>query len=394
MKKKLNILILSPRALENGRGGEISSMELAAGLQKYFNVTFFDTNRLFGKKLLSKEVINERLKDIKTKGRLRLLNLKIFGRQFGIPNPFDLIRFFNKIKENDIIYYSTSTVQFDLIFMIFSLVHRQAKFVVGYRKPLHSDKLFSLYNIRYRLSILFYSLFKKRIYHHTLSYNAKKFLEQFYDPNKVKFVVHGIDLNKFSDDALQMKNERFLNFIYIGYLDDVHKGVNVLVEGIKRFLEINNDPKVFFEFCGMGPLESKIKDLEEEYPKFIKFNGYVSNELVPDYYKKSDVFLFSSRVEPFPRSIMEALGANLLVLCTKTIGSIELLQGKKFAFFVNELNSEAIKNKILEIYQFWKKNPEDFKRLQVKAKEFVFQNYSSSIELEMFKEFFDNISRI
>ena len=31
----VKVLVFSPLALENGRGGEISSMELAAGLNKY-----------------------------------------------------------------------------------------------------------------------------------------------------------------------------------------------------------------------------------------------------------------------------------------------------------------------------------------------------------------------
>ena len=40
----LNLFVFSPIALEIGRGGEISSMELAAGLQDFYKVTFIDTN--------------------------------------------------------------------------------------------------------------------------------------------------------------------------------------------------------------------------------------------------------------------------------------------------------------------------------------------------------------
>ena len=34
----VNILIFAPFALENGRGGEISAMELAVGLQRFYNI--------------------------------------------------------------------------------------------------------------------------------------------------------------------------------------------------------------------------------------------------------------------------------------------------------------------------------------------------------------------
>ena len=90
---------------------------------------------------------------------------------------------------------------------------------------------------------------------------------------------------------------------------------------------------------------------------------------------------------------MEALASNELIICSKTIGSNELLNGKKFAFFIEDLTSELIKEKILEIYNLWNSKPEEFKQLQVSAKNFVFENYSFSKELEMFKELIDKISR-
>ena len=62
----IKILIFSPRALENGRGGEISSIELATGLKDFYNVKLIDTNILYGKPLLSKNTIFKKLKGIKT----------------------------------------------------------------------------------------------------------------------------------------------------------------------------------------------------------------------------------------------------------------------------------------------------------------------------------------
>jgi len=58
----INIFVFSPFVLENGRGGEISSMELATGLQNYFNVDFMDTNIITSEKLLSKEATLNKIK--------------------------------------------------------------------------------------------------------------------------------------------------------------------------------------------------------------------------------------------------------------------------------------------------------------------------------------------
>jgi len=89
--------------------------------------------------------------------------------------------------------------------------------------------------------------------------------------------------------------------------------MGVLLEALEILLKKNENLKIHFEFCGTGPLESKLNELVEKYPKFIQNNGYVPNNEIHEYYLKSDVYLFTSRREPFPRSIMEALGAGLII---------------------------------------------------------------------------------
>lgn len=388
----VKILLYSPLALENGRGGEISSMELVAGLNKYYKTTLVHTNIFIGKKLLSKKAIKAKLKGVKIAYRMKFATINISHLVFTIPYPLDLIKLYRLVKKNDIIYTSCSTFKENLMFMIFSLLHRNGKYIVGYRKPLHSDKIFSLYNLKYILSILFFSLFKKRFYHHALSKTAKQFLEKFYDSTRVVHIIHGIDLHAYDNNVFNVKSRDILKFLYIGYLDDVHKGIKVLVDALDDFLKENRNLKILFEFCGMGPLETKIKELEKKYPEFIKFYGYIRNDLIAKYYKQSDIFLFTSRVEPFPRSLMEALGAGLLVICSKTIGSVELLRGQEFAFFLKQLNKISIKEKILKIYNLWIKDAERIYKMQRLAQKYVFKNYSSEIELIMFRQLINKIT--
>jgi glycosyltransferase involved in cell wall biosynthesis len=229
------------------------------------------------------------------------------------------------------------------------------------------------------------SLFKKRIYHHALSFHAKKYLENFYQAEKINHITHGIRLDDFKDNGLLKKKRERLNFLYVGQLIDIPKGFGVLLNGVREFLEENKSLNVRFEICGLGPLQSKIKELENHYPEHIKYHGYVSNELIADIYKKNDVFLFSSRREPFPRVLMEALAGNLVIICSKTIGSIELLKDQPFAFFLNALTAKEINHKILEIYKLWETNYERFLELQKLAKNYVFNNFSLDIELEGFR---------
>ena len=387
----LNVLIFAPFALENGRGGEISVIELAAGLQNYYKVSLIDTNRLMGKNLLSEDIIKKKLKGVNKNGQIKYSTLKIFNKIFDFPYPWDVIKLYKKIRKNNIIYFSVSNFKTDFIFMMFILLLRRVNFIAGYRKPLYSKKLISLYNIKIRLTILFFSLFKKRLYHHTISHNAKKFLENFYNPSKVFHIIHGIELENYSHKDIIKKEEAILNFIYVGHLDDVHKGLGLLLKAIENLLKENKKLNIFFEFCGEGPLQSKLKALEKRFPEFIRYHGYVNNEKISEYYKKNDIFLFTSRREPFGRVLIEALAAGLLILCSKTYGSIEILKNKEFAFFFQELSSECIKLKILEIYDLWTNNPLKLKKLIKSTKIHAFQNFSFSKELEMFKDLIDKI---
>jgi glycosyltransferase involved in cell wall biosynthesis len=377
------ILIFSPFALEFGRGGEISTIELVSGLNKHFEIKLIHTNIRYQEKSLSPNTILGKLGNIENLIRLRYATYKISDKVFTFPYPQDIITLFGEIKRSDIVYFSISTIKNSLLFIISSLFFRSKKYIVGYRKPLNIKKRFSIYNLKYRTNILILSLFRKRFFHHTLSKHAKNYLEKFYEPKKVFHITHGIDLERYKQIDVKKKSDT-LNFIYIGYLDDEHKGVGVLLKGIRQFLSRKNISNVHFEICGKGPLFLEVKTLESEFPNFITFHGYVDNDNIFRFYAENDIFLFTSRREPFPRTIMEALAGGCIILCTKTIGSIELLKSKDFSFFLKRLNKNEISNSIAEILRIWKEQPQKIEKLQKEAKIFVEENYSFKFELEGF----------
>ena len=390
MKK---ILIISPHALEYGRGGEISTLELANGLKKFYRIFLVDSNILPDKGLVNLQQVLNQSDGVNYLGKIRHALFNFTGRVFSIPFPSKVIKLFRTIKKCDIVYCSFFNFKTNLILLLSKLIYRNVNIIIGYRKPLFSEKVFSLYNFKYKLNLLFLSLFKKRLYHHALSQHAKKFLEKFYKEKQVVYIVHGINLNRFISVERNKEKRNKLNFAYIGYYDDVHKGMRILLKALEILLEKDKNLKVHFEFCGTGPLESVLNKLVEKYPKFIQNNGYVSNNEIHKYYLKNDVYLFTSRREPFPRSIMEALGAGLIIISSKTIGSIELLRGKEFAFFLNELTPNEIVNRIKEVYELWNSNFQQFQKLQQKARDHVVNNFSFDIELQMFKELIDKITQ-
>jgi len=387
----MKILIFSPFALENGRGGEISAIELAAGLKNYYNVLLVDSNRIIGKKLLTEEVIRKKLKGLEKIGRIKYLTLNIFNRNFSIPRPGQILKLFKEVKKSNIAYTSLLNVTNIFLFILFSLLHRKGKFIIGFRKPLSSNKIFSLYNIKYRFSILLLTIFRKRFFIHTISSHAKIYLEKFYCSNRVKHIIHGVVLEGYKQDEINEKSQDILNLIYVGYLDEVHKGLDVLINAISNLLEEKEELPIFFEFCGAGPSEHNVRELEKKFPKSVKFHGYIDNDVIVKLYKKNDIFLFTSRREPFGRVLIEAMAAGLLVICSKTIGSIEILKGKDFAFFIQELTVKGITDRIKEVYELWVMQKNKFRALQESSKLYALQSFSFTLELEMFKNFIDDL---
>ncbi len=389
----MRILIFSPLALENGRGGEISAIELATGLSKKYHVTLVDSNRMIGKKLMSGHIIAEKIQHLDQYFRIKYLTINILDRNFSIPYPWELLKLYREIKASDIAYTSILNIKNTLIFIFFSLIINKAKYIIGFRKPLQSDKFISLYNLKYRFSILLFTIFKKKFSIHTISGHAKKYLKNFYEPQRINHIIHGVELSNYDESKILDRDESFLKFIYVGYLDDVHKGVGILVDGIRILLENHKNLKVRFEFCGTGPIEQKLSELEKKFPLNVKFHGYISNERIAEFYGRNDVFLFSSRREPFGRVLIEALASKLVVICTKTIGSVEILKGKSFAFFLPELSSFAIESEILKLVNLWEKNPIRFKELQKSAREYALHYFSFSREIEMFNDLITKIKK-
>ena len=387
----MKILIYSPLALENGRGGEISAIELAAGLSMYYSVQLIDSNRMISKKILSKEVIEKKLKGLDKTKNIKYLTLNVFKRNFSIPRPRQILSLLKEIKKSDIIYTSMFNVTNVILFIFFSFLQRNAKFIIGFRKPLSSSRIFSLYNIKYRFSILLFTIIRKRFYIHTISKHAKIYLENFISPERINHIIHGVEIEDFKLDENAEKSHDILKFIYVGYLDDIHKGLDILIKAINNLLEKEEKLPLFFEFCGAGPLENKIQELEIKFPEYVKYHGYVDNVNILNFYRRSDVLLFTSRREPFGRVLIEAMVGGLLIICSKTIGSIEILKGEDFAFFLQDLSIKEINDKILKVFNLWIKQRDYFRKLQESSILCAQKSYSFGFEIDMFRTLIENL---
>ncbi len=94
---------------------------------------------------------------------------------------------------------------------------------------------------------------------------------------------------------------------------------------IRAVAEANN-PALQYFICGKGPEEEKLKALAENLgvAKQIHFLGFRSD--IKELLTAADVFLFTTKQEGMPRSMMEAMASGLPCIASKIRGNTDLLE--------------------------------------------------------------------
>ncbi|MEM4571464.1 MAG: glycosyltransferase family 4 protein, partial [Nanopusillaceae archaeon] len=166
-------------------------------------------------------------------------------------------------------------------------------------------------------------------------------------------------------ETVKIKNikENLDEFIvcYIGRIDPKHKGIDILIEVMKKTLEKNKNIKFYIGGIGDKEFEKQLKELENNYPNNVKYLGRVSDEEKFELLSKSSIFVLPSRWESgFPTlAFGEATSeGNICLLSNIPAHKYILNLENKFGFICK--NVEDYVNKILELYDFWKNNKKEF----------------------------------
>lgn len=94
---------------------------------------------------------------------------------------------------------------------------------------------------------------------------------------------------------------------------------------IRAVAEAKND-KLHYYICGKGPEEDNLKKLSENLgiSEQIHFLGYRSD--IKELLTAADIFLFTTKQEGLPRSMMEAMASGLPCIASKIRGNTDLLE--------------------------------------------------------------------
>jgi glycosyltransferase involved in cell wall biosynthesis len=149
--------------------------------------------------------------------------------------------------------------------------------------------------------------------------------------------------------------------LYVGRGEPKAKGHELLLKVVEKVTEKN--PSIKFTLVGRG-----LDKLARRTRLYADYLGFIANrEAMSEVYKKSSLFLSTSRWETFGLSIAEALLSGLPCVVTRIPIAIEHIRG--YAGLVVDRSPDEISRAILRYHEIWKKDRELYARMRKKIAE-------------------------
>ncbi|MBS3787649.1 glycosyltransferase [Candidatus Bipolaricaulota bacterium] len=219
--------------------------------------------------------------------------------------------------------------------------------------------------------------------------DMKTLLESYDLDPPLDVLPTGIDLNTYEKESEGVrklreqfgikKDEKIL--LYVGRVGS-EKNVGFLLDAFKEISSIVSS--VHFVIVGggrgLGKVLSRVSKMNAS--RKIHFTGYVEQEdVLSQYYREADVFLFASLTETQGLVIAEALAAKTPVVAIDAPGVRDVIKDDKGGYLVPE-DVPAFSEKVIELLE----NPNLLNRKSGEAKE-VARNFSAET---MTRKLFEN----
>jgi glycosyltransferase involved in cell wall biosynthesis len=194
------------------------------------------------------------------------------------------------------------------------------------------------------------------------SFVRRTFIEKGIPENKLIQVPYGVNLSEFRRVS---KKDDVFRVVYAGSMG-LRKGVHYL---LKAFSELKL-PKA--ELLLVGGMDEKMKPFFERHKGNYKWVGFQPQKELYKYYSQGSVFVMPSIEEGMAMVQLQAMACGLPLICTTNTGGEDLIENGKQGFVVPIRDVEALKEKILFLYE----NPEICKEMGRSAKERVEKEFT------------------
>lgn len=222
-------------------------------------------------------------------------------------------------------------------------------------KIVHTSHGFAFYDSNYFLkNVLFKSLelllLRKTDFVITMNQEDYEFIIEKKKKFKLKGVYKvpgvGVDFSKYNETKRNIKinkDDGKVTFITIGELTKRKNHI----EMIKIFNYLDENTQLLI--CGTGALENKLKNYVAKIglSQRISFLGYRND--VFNLLLNSNFFLFTSKTEGLPVSVIEAMSCGLPIIANPCRGVVDLVKNDKNGLLIDSKDGKAAAEKIQEL---------------------------------------------
>lgn len=291
---------------------------------------------------------------------IRVSASNFLEKKMGIPYPIfglNLIRqTYNEIKKADIVHIHGHVYLTSLTATIIAkklnkrIILTQHNTFISYNNILlnftqkYADKLIGRYVIKSSDNII--SVSKKTSEYINSIVNIK---------DKIRLSYNGVDINVFKPSKNKLIDKQMMKYKNQFICFTVRRltfknGIDTILKTAERLI---NEKNLMFLIGGTGPDFNKISEyINAKKLSNVKLLGRVPDEILPQYYRISDVFILPSKQgEGFPLVILEALSSGIPVIATRSGGHVELIKNNYNGYLVSVDNSRQIAKLIKQLFK-------------------------------------------
>ncbi len=204
-----------------------------------------------------------------------------------------------------------------------------------------------------------------------------KFARQTYidrgiDPKKMIQIPYGVDLKTFRP---VLKEDKIFRVIFVGGLS-LRKGVHYLLEAFSE-LKLKNAELVL-----IGSVSSEADQFLKKYRDCYRYLGIIPHAELYKYFSQGSAFVLPSIEEGLAMVIPQAIACGLPVICTTNTGGSDIIRDGVEGFIVPIRNVDALKEKLLYLYEHGEERKQMSENALKRAKEFTWDVYGEKIVAE------------
>ncbi|HXH06600.1 MAG TPA: glycosyltransferase family 4 protein [Vicinamibacterales bacterium] len=169
----------------------------------------------------------------------------------------------------------------------------------------------------------------------------RSFVQKGVAETKLVRIPYGVELRRFRPEA---KRDSMFRVLYVGALS-VQKGIPYLLEAVSCLRMPD------FEVWFVGAVQSDARRFLASMGGRIRYLGIVPRTELYRYYSQASVFVIASIQEGLALVQAQAMACGLPVIATTNTGAADLFTDGVEGFIVPIRNAEAIREKILFLYE-------------------------------------------